>query len=239
MLKLIAMLLMLVDHAALVFLPTTHPLYIICRLVGRLAMPIFAYKIASGFVYTRNLNNYIGRVGLMTLCAQIPFIWMISGVRFPELFTPSQLTMLISHWNVGLTFVCALLILKFYKELSECTAKYPSLNIIYIALLGLFTSIADYNLYGVMMVLISYALIQCKLNYIQATVLLATCTLLTYLPTVLLGEFGTLLLQLPCVFGLVLIKTIPDTKLPLGHMLWYSFYPVHMLIFAFLDNLIL
>lgn len=238
MLKLIAMLLMFVDHAALVFLPVTHPLYILCRLVGRLAMPIFAYKIASGFIYTSNLDNYIKRVGLMTLCAQIPFIWMITGVTFTELFTLSFLTTLTSHWNVGLTFVCALLILKFYKELSDCNARYPSFNIICIALLGLIASVADYGLYGVLMVIIFYMFIAHQLTYTKCTLLLATCTLLSYLSPIALGQFDGFLLQLPCLFSLILIKRIPDSNFPLGRIIWYSFYPLHMLILAFLSSLI-
>ncbi|MEG0013769.1 MAG: TraX family protein [Cellulosilyticaceae bacterium] len=238
MLKLIAMFLMLIDHAALVFLPVTNPLYILCRLVGRLAMPIFAYKIASGFIYTSNLDKYIKRVGLMTLCAQIPFIWMITGATFQELFTLSFLTTLISHWNVGLTFVCALLILKFYKELSECIARYPSFNIIYIALLGLVAFVADYGLYGVMMVMTFYMFIAYKLTYTKCTLLLALCTLLSYLSPLSLGQFDGFLLQLPCLFSLILIKIIPDSKFPLGRIIWYSFYPLHMLILAFLSSLI-
>lgn len=238
MLKLIAMLLMFIDHTALVFLPVTNPLYIVCRLVGRLAMPIFAYKIASGFIYTSNLKKYIQRVILMTLCAQIPFIWMICGIKFSELFTKSSLTLLIFHWNVGLTFVCALLILKLYKEINECTCKYPSLNIIFIVFLSLITSISDYGLYGVVMVIIFYAFLEYKLTTLEGILLLTICTLLNYLPSIFLLEFGPLLIQLPCIFSLILIKVIPDTKLPLSHMLWYSFYPLHMLILAFLSSLI-
>lgn len=49
-LKLIAAVSMLIDHAGLLLFPEQDWM----RLVGRLAMPIFAYCIAEGFLYTRS-----------------------------------------------------------------------------------------------------------------------------------------------------------------------------------------
>lgn len=45
MLKLIAMLTMLVDHIGLLFFPEIMAF----RIVGRIAMPLFAYGIAQGY----------------------------------------------------------------------------------------------------------------------------------------------------------------------------------------------
>lgn len=238
MLKLTAMFLMLIDHTALVFFPQTTSLYIVCRLIGRLAMPIFAYKIALGFIYTKNLNNYIKRVGLMTLCAQIPFIWMALGLNFSELFSTKTLPYLISVWNVGLTFVCSLLILKFFQELYQTTAKYPAFNIIYIALLGLLSMIADYSIYGVLMVIIFYIFIKYKCSYSLCTCLLIGATLLYYLPTLQSGLYSAFLMQIPCVLSLLLIKYLPDSPLPFNRKIWYTFYPLHMLVLALLGSFI-
>lgn len=238
MLKLTAMLFMLIDHIALVFFPPTTPLYLICRLIGRLAMPIFAYKIAIGFIYTKNLNHYIKRVGLMTLYAQIPFIWMALDLSFSELLSANTLIYLISIWNVGLTFICSLLILKFFEELYYTTAQYPALNIIYIALLCLVSMVADYSIYGVLMVIIFYIFIKYKHSYSFCACLLVGATLLYYLPTLQSGIYSAFLTQLPCVLSLVCIKYLPDNCLPFNTQTGYTFYPLHMLVLALLGSLI-
>lgn len=58
-LKLIALLTMTVDHIGLFFIPANSMLYIISRMIGRLAMPIFAWMIAEGCRYTKNRLRYL------------------------------------------------------------------------------------------------------------------------------------------------------------------------------------
>lgn len=58
-LKLFALLAMTVDHIGLLLIPGGTMLYYICRIVGRLAMPIFAWMIAEGCRYTRNRTRYL------------------------------------------------------------------------------------------------------------------------------------------------------------------------------------
>lgn len=66
-LKLIAMVTMTVDHIGFILFP--HLLWL--RLVGRLAMPIYAFFIAEGCRYTRSMPKYLGAVALMALLCQI------------------------------------------------------------------------------------------------------------------------------------------------------------------------
>ena len=70
--KYTAALLMLIDHIGMVFYPNE----IIWRILGRLAMPIFAYGIACGFLYTSSLKKYIWRLFLFASISQLPFYWM-------------------------------------------------------------------------------------------------------------------------------------------------------------------
>ena len=64
-LKLIALITMTLDHIGYMLLPK----WIILRVIGRLAMPIYAYMIAEGCRHTRNLRNYFLRIaGMGTLC---------------------------------------------------------------------------------------------------------------------------------------------------------------------------
>lgn len=66
-LKLIAMITMTVDHIGFLLLP--HLLWL--RLVGRLAMPIYAFFIAEGCRHTRSMPKYLGSVAVMALLCQI------------------------------------------------------------------------------------------------------------------------------------------------------------------------
>lgn len=66
-LKLIAMLTMTVDHIGHILFPNVLWL----RLIGRLAMPIYAYFIAEGCRYTRSMPKYLASIAVTALLCQI------------------------------------------------------------------------------------------------------------------------------------------------------------------------
>ena len=72
-LKIIAVVTMLIDHAAVVFIPSNTMLYLICRIIGRLAFPIFAFLLVEGFFHTRNIKKYLARLGVFALISEVPF----------------------------------------------------------------------------------------------------------------------------------------------------------------------
>ena len=66
LIKLVAMITMLIDHlGAAVF-----PQYRILRVIGRVAFPIYAYCIAVGCAYTRNIGRYLERLAILALISQ-------------------------------------------------------------------------------------------------------------------------------------------------------------------------
>ena len=69
-LKLIAMVAMTIDHVGMLLFPQLLWL----RLVGRLAMPIYAFFIAEGCRHTRSMPKYLGSVAIMgLLCSVVSF----------------------------------------------------------------------------------------------------------------------------------------------------------------------
>ena len=71
-LKILAAVSMLADHVGLLFFPTVS----LFRIVGRLALPIFAFMIAEGCRYTRNKLRYFLTVfGLAALCQTVYFVY--------------------------------------------------------------------------------------------------------------------------------------------------------------------
>lgn len=72
-LKLIALVSMTCDHVGLQLFPDV----LLLRILGRLALPIFAYMIAEGCRYTRNRKKYLLRMaGLAALCQVVYFFAM-------------------------------------------------------------------------------------------------------------------------------------------------------------------
>ena len=67
-LKIIAAVTMLIDHTGYIFFPSQ----ILWRVIGRIAMPIFAFMIAEGCCHTRSKVRYFLRVlGLGLLCQTV------------------------------------------------------------------------------------------------------------------------------------------------------------------------
>ncbi|MGL4736164.1 MAG: TraX family protein [Cellulosilyticaceae bacterium] len=217
MLKLAAISLMLIDHIGVTLIPETATLYWICRMIGRLAMPIFCYQLAQGFLRTKDLMRYAKRIGLMTLAAQIPFAWMCFGIR------PSLIWL--TSWNVGLTFLCAIGFLWCFKS-----EKY----LLAVPLL-LLANFADYGLYGIVLVTIFYFHHIHTYKWGRTTLLLIVANLIFY---GLSGSLFLCLLQMFSVGSILLILILEDKSLSLlPRTFFYAFYPLHMLILVILRDI--
>jgi len=82
-LKVIAILSMVVDHIGFGFFPAV-PIF---RIIGRIAMPVFAFGIAEGYHYTSDLKKYITRLTIFGLVAQVPFIFFFNMFELNIIFT--------------------------------------------------------------------------------------------------------------------------------------------------------
>lgn len=82
-LKLLAALFMTIDHVGVLLLPHV----IVLRILGRLALPIFAYMIAEGCRYTRNRLRYFGSVFALGVLCQIVYYLADRSLYFSILIT--------------------------------------------------------------------------------------------------------------------------------------------------------
>ena len=92
-LKVIAVITMLIDHVASVFLKKNQilllqiagkelTLYYLMRMIGRLAFPIFAFLLAEGFHYTSDRKKYGIRLFVFALISEIPWNLEHTGKLF-------------------------------------------------------------------------------------------------------------------------------------------------------------
>ncbi len=68
-LKIIALISMTLDHIGVQIFPQ----FIILRIIGRLAMPVFAYMISEGAHYTKNRKKYLSGLLIMSFLCQIVY----------------------------------------------------------------------------------------------------------------------------------------------------------------------
>lgn len=75
-LKLIALAAMTIDHIGVQFFPQSA----ILRIIGRLALPIFAYMIAQGCRYTKNKHRYLATIAGVALGCQIVYFFAMGSL---------------------------------------------------------------------------------------------------------------------------------------------------------------
>lgn len=97
LLKLIAAVTMLIDHAGLVLFPQASWM----RIVGRLAFPIFAFCIAEGFRYTRSRGKYFLRLFVLGALCQLVYYFAAGDTLLGILitFSLSILLMWLADWT--------------------------------------------------------------------------------------------------------------------------------------------
>lgn len=136
-LKILACLIMLIDHSAVAILrygilngnpfslspetvQTLGQFYKILRKVGRPAFPIFCFLLVEGFLHTRNEWDYLKKMVIFSLLSELPFDFALSRNDFLCSFSFSHLgdwirqipsSNLFQHQNVYFTLAIGLLVL--------------------------------------------------------------------------------------------------------------------------------
>ena len=160
-LKIIALLLMFIDHAALIFFAGTI-WYLPGRILGRISFPIFCFLIVEGYCHTRSVRRYAGRLFLFALISEIPFDYAFFGR-----------IVYMGYQNVFFTLFLGLLALACYdvaagwgirgdekwmelslnrKVIYSAAAK----GMIILILLAAWFFHTDYNAFGVVLILVLY-----------------------------------------------------------------------------------
>ena len=238
-LKLIAITTMTIDHSSYLIY---HGHLSWMNYIGRIAFPIFAFQISEGYVHTRNLKKYFSRLLLFALIAEIPYAWFsytfFSGIKLNIIFTLILGLLAIHIYNLLVQRGKASQTASIKKD-KNIMFSYKLLGIIVAILLALFADKFgfDYGFYGVFLIFIFYIL---RNNKILRNIIIVILTLIYYLPYLLASNFNIsiIVLFIFSIVPLILINLYNGQKGKDFKMLFYIFYPSHLLILCLISQLI-
>ncbi len=249
-LKMLAIITMLIDHATVVFVENhlfqiVNRSYIggtdlnytakefnlvsnaqlIGRGIGRIAFPIFLFLLLEGFLHTRNVWKYALRLGLFALISEVPYDLVFTGSFFD-----------LSKQNVFFTLLLALLMMIGFDLVSEKFNKKAAVIALQagILLAALIVSVliqSDYTCMGIAMAAAIY-LTRNNRKYMWLAVLAAMIITLIPARSSVLEVIGCLAF-IPIAFyngerGSFNLKYF-----------FYAFYPLHLLVLGLIQIYVL
>ena len=121
--RIIAIFAVILDHIGVFFASEiTENTYYVFRLIGRIAMPMFAFLLVQGFFHTKDIIKYIKRLFVAGAITQILvfILYTVNIQYFPEYIVTKD----ILNVNIILSFAVILIILKFLDMiLNMCKQK--------------------------------------------------------------------------------------------------------------------
>lgn len=230
-LKIIAIVIMLIDHVGAVVLErfpiAGTPLYTVDRIlrgVGRLAFPIFCFLLVEGFIYTRDRVKYAVRLLVFAAVSEIPFDLAVAG-RLVSL----------DYQNVFFTLLAGFLTICVLDEVKRREFKFSSgtfaafLRLMLTALItasgmaAAYLLKTDYSFAGVLTIVVMYGIKERKPES-----MLCGCAVLT----------AYTVFEAPAFLDVFLIKRYNGKRGLKLKYIFYIFYPVHLLLLYYLARLL-
>ena len=228
-LKLLALFLMIVDHCGLVLFAGTS-LYLPCRILGRIAFPLYAFLITEGYVHTRSVKKYAGRLLVFAVLSEIPFDYAFFRTPF-----------YMGYQNVFFTLVLGLGALVCLDgalgrsgrikasetsagELWEQTMHKSNISKILLIVIMVIAELTytDYGAFGVLVIVLFYLFrnqkVKCMVSVAAALILYG------FLGGFYIEGFGAIAL----IF--ILVYNGKKGQYPFPSLLFYAAYPLHLLI---------
>ena len=191
---------MLIDHISAYLFPAE----LWMRYVGRLAFPIFGFLIAEGYVHTRNVRKYMGRLLVFALISEIPY----DLVRYNTfLYKDRQ--------NIFFTLFLALICIWAWDTFQE-QFLLTCLVLAVVAAFSHYVIQPEYGIYGILMILCFYIFrMQQTERYLSVAAINICC-------------YDSI--QRAGALALIPIWFYNGTKGPSAKYFFYLFYPIHLLL---------
>lgn len=238
-LKLLACIAMLIDHSALVFQGQMNEispwLYVACRMIGRIAFPLFALGIAEGAVHTSSPKKYLTRMLVFAILAQVPFSLMTGTAGSEHSFKLfGQAIPYTTTLSVMVTLFLGLAVCTAIHE-GRHFAAVPALAAAYLIdrTIGM-----DYGFLGVLFIVCLYLARGNKLTRFVTVLLFAVCFYLEHFKASIVDAANTghfvfsigLMYCAAMAFSAVIMLFYNRKRGPSAKLVIYFFYPIHMLV---------
>lgn len=179
--------------------------YLMLKIIGRIAFPIFCYLLVEGFLHTHDVKKYAGRLFLFALISEVPFDLAFSGEAFAW-----------DYQNVYFTLLFGLIAIAAMHFAEEQKTWHKAVKVIcYIAAVAVCGGAVlflhtDYDVMGVLVIVAIYLFRRNKM--LSAA---AGCAVLA---------------DIPAFFSLLPIYLYNGERGKNIKWLFYAFYPVHILL---------
>jgi hypothetical protein len=197
MLRIIAFTTMAIDHIGAIFFPQ----FIIFRIIGRVAMPLFAFSIAEGYNRTRDVNKYGQRILLLALISQLIFFLLFNNDKL----------------NICFTLFLGLASIYIYDKAKNWFIK--TSGILLLLIVSIFFNL-EYGAYGILMILFFHI-------FRNNTYLLIVQSLLIL--AFVLTDFNQII-NIFAILAIFLAHFFKKYDFRLNRIVQYWFYPVHLLL---------
>ena len=232
-LKIIAVVTMVIDHAGAVFFPQYRWL----RVIGRIAFPLFAYCIAFGCVATHNIGKYALRVFLMAMCIQPLYVTAMNHLEmlsFDWAHNFYRLDLIFQHYYLGYYHVIHFTLFLGILVLWTIKKKKYLLTALAVAACWYLQSYFDYGMYGIILIVLFYAF----LDRPTTSVVWVLAYMVWYgLPSSMqyklfpLPDQITVKTQLWAIVALPLIYFQMPRNPRVNKWVFYLLYPAHIVVF--------
>lgn len=220
-LKLIAMITMLIDHAGYILF-SESPAYVLMRIIGRLAFPIYCFLLVEGFHHTRDTKKYLLRLGVFALISELFFDLAFSNM--------DSIHGMLSNQNIFFTLFIGLLVIYFMRFFEVTFNNVILVNLFsgFVVLVGCILAYimrTDYNVLGILMIVSFYIFKNNKL------LLFIILLILNYQMAGLIQAFS--------ILSIILILFYNGKKGPkINKYIFYAFYPLHIAILIVIRKLL-
>jgi hypothetical protein len=214
--KVLAIILMVIDHIGLFFFPNL----IILRVIGRFSFPLFAFLIANGAIYTKNINSYLKRLFIFAIISQIPFYFANNAIGLQW------------YLNILFTLFLGLFAIKIIKETKDKRIRF--LAVLFSCFFAIIFK-TDYQAEGVLSIILFYlffnnlrfmALSQVLLFFLSPTIVLIFNSYSSLKPIPILPVYFNVL----GLFSLIFISFYNKKEGKKAKYLFYVFYPLQYVV---------
>lgn len=220
-LKIFACLVMLIDHMGYIFFPKVLWL----RVIGRLAFPLFAYFIAEGYRKTRDITDYLGRLTLFALISQLPFMYAFNtkNLYLNVFFTLAMGLYAVYNYDKNKKLYMVLIIAAACQVIDT---DYGAFGVLLVFVFNRYHDNFKVMARNAILLTIAAQLVQAGITYVN--------TPTAYLYRSLLFTLG---IQPLCLISLILIRLYNGERGARLKYLFYTFYPVHLVILGIIRDM--